>query len=74
VRDGDGVSLRWLEGERLAGAPVHGTGCALASAAAAHLARGAEVVEAVERARDFVARALARAFAAGSGARLLGLG
>jgi hydroxymethylpyrimidine/phosphomethylpyrimidine kinase len=74
VRGASGTVVRWLEGERIEGPPVHGTGCALASAVAAHLALGHELVDAVERARAFLRRALGRAFAAGAGARLLGLG
>jgi hydroxymethylpyrimidine/phosphomethylpyrimidine kinase len=66
-----GVAIRWLAGTRLAGGPVHGTGCALASAAAAGLALGQDLPEAVEAARAFVVRAIAGAEPAGAGARLL---
>ncbi len=71
--EGGGVVLRWLPGRRLDIGPVHGTGCALAAAAAAGLARGLGVEEAVAEARAFVAEAIARAELLGSGARLLGL-
>lgn len=70
-----GVSVEWLSGERVeapSGA-VHGTGCALSSAVCAGLARGLGLVEAVARARAFVAEALRRAEAPGRGAALLGL-
>lgn len=70
--DGGAVALRWLPGTRLDVGPVHGTGCALAAAATAGLARGLEVEEAVTAARAFVAEAIAHAESAGSGARLLG--
>jgi len=73
VREGGASAVRWLRGERVGGGPVHGTGCALASAAAAHLAGGRDVVAAVEAARSFVAASLRRAEAVGGGARLLGL-
>lgn len=63
--DGDPVDVLWqrgrlrdFRGRRLAGS-MHGTGCALASAAAALLARGATVEEAVLEARAHV-RALLR--------------
>jgi len=72
LREGDGVAVRWLAGERIPAGPVHGTGCALAAAAAAHLALGSDVAESVERARRFVAEGLRHAFAAGAGARFLG--
>ena len=70
---GDGVHLDWLPSERIPGDPVHGTGCALSSAVAAELARGAELVDAVSRARAFVRAAIARAQVVGQGTRLLGL-
>lgn len=63
LREGGSASFHWLPGERVPGADVHGTGCALASAVAAHLARGAELRDAVERARRFVAEAIRNASA-----------
>jgi hydroxymethylpyrimidine/phosphomethylpyrimidine kinase len=72
-READGVRLDWLAGERVAGAAVHGTGCALSSAIAAELAKGADLEEAVATARGFVRAALRRARSVGRGARILGL-
>ncbi len=72
-KDGDGVRVSWLTGTRIEGPPVHGTGCALASAVAACLALGAPLRAAVSRARELVAASYRRAFVAGQGARLLGL-
>jgi hydroxymethylpyrimidine/phosphomethylpyrimidine kinase len=74
VREGEGIAIRWLPGERLAGPPVHGTGCALSAAITAALASGADLEAAIARGRAFVAAALARAEAVGSGARLLAFG
>jgi hydroxymethylpyrimidine/phosphomethylpyrimidine kinase len=71
LRTGGSASFEWLAGERVETGPVHGTGCALSSAIAAHLARGAALGDAVGAARAFVARALRRARAGGSRARLL---
>lgn len=71
-RGASGHELRWLRAERLEGAPVHGTGCALAAAVAAGLALGGGLHECIERARAALATAYANAFVAGSGARLLG--
>ncbi|MFW5927315.1 MAG: bifunctional hydroxymethylpyrimidine kinase/phosphomethylpyrimidine kinase, partial [Wenzhouxiangella sp.] len=45
---------------RIGRAPVHGTGCALSAAITAHLARGAELEEAVETAIDWLQSLLAR--------------
>lgn len=53
----DGVTP--LRGPRVALAqPVHGTGCALSTAIACHLARGRELREACAEAKDFVAERL----------------
>ncbi|MEN8161015.1 MAG: bifunctional hydroxymethylpyrimidine kinase/phosphomethylpyrimidine kinase, partial [Myxococcota bacterium] len=73
-REEDGVAISWLPGERIEGAPVHGTGCALSAAIAAALARGEALERAVATGRAFVREAIARAEAVGGGARVLGLG
>jgi hydroxymethylpyrimidine kinase/phosphomethylpyrimidine kinase len=58
-----------LEGARLTeGEGVHGTGCALASAIATLLARGADLVEACQVAKAFVAERIARPAQPGRGA------
>jgi len=58
---------------RLPGPPVHGTGCALAAAITAHLARGAALTESVARAHAYVHKAIERAVATGKGARPVNL-
>jgi len=70
-REAAGTSICWLPGERIAGPPVHGTGCALAAAAAAGLAAGQGLDTAVQSARAFVAAGIRRAHAPGRGSRLL---
>lgn len=70
-REGDEILCEWLEGERLPGPSVHGTGCALSSAIAARLALGDTLREAVVFGRDFVRRAIANAHDFGNGARIL---
>jgi hydroxymethylpyrimidine kinase/phosphomethylpyrimidine kinase len=58
-----------LQAERLAGGEdVHGTGDALASAIAAHLACGRELVEACQLAKELVGRMIALAVQPGRGA------
>lgn len=52
-----GHKLR-LASERIASRNLHGTGCTLSSAIAAHLALGAELPEAVASARDYVIGAM----------------
>jgi hydroxymethylpyrimidine/phosphomethylpyrimidine kinase len=71
LREGGSVRFQWLEGERIDAGPVHGTGCALASAIAAGLARGETLTAAIAAARRFVADALRRSRGEGSRARLL---
>jgi len=57
---------RW---KRLPGS-YHGSGCTLASAAAAYLARGRDVPDAVREAQDFTWKALAAGFKSGAGQML----
>jgi hydroxymethylpyrimidine/phosphomethylpyrimidine kinase len=71
LREGGSASFDWLAGERIEGTPVHGTGCALASAIAAHLAKGATLRDAVDAARHFVAEGIRGAQAHGRRARFL---
>ncbi len=61
----------WLRGERTGTEPVRGTGCALSSAIAVHLARGTALEEAVREAKRFVQEAIASAISPGHGAALL---
>ncbi len=62
----DGVER--FEHQRLATRSTHGTGCTLASAAAAGLARGQALPEAVARARAYLYEALRTARGLGTGA------
>jgi hydroxymethylpyrimidine/phosphomethylpyrimidine kinase len=58
----------WMRGPRIASPNTHGTGCTLSSAIASHLALGATLPEAVQRAREFVRGALAAGAAVRTGA------
>jgi hydroxymethylpyrimidine/phosphomethylpyrimidine kinase len=55
ARGGDPL---WMHGPRIPSANTHGTGCTLSSAIASHLALGADLPTAVQRAREFVRGAL----------------
>jgi hydroxymethylpyrimidine/phosphomethylpyrimidine kinase len=58
-----------LRGPRVPGGEhVHGTGCALSSALAVHLARGASLIDACRAAKDFVAARIAHPARPGRGA------
>ncbi len=63
----DGTHTEWLRAPRYDNRHTHGTGCTLASAIASHLARGAEVPEAVRAAKEFVTGALQHGFPLGAG-------
>ncbi|MEU1279589.1 bifunctional hydroxymethylpyrimidine kinase/phosphomethylpyrimidine kinase [Streptomyces sp. NPDC005805] len=63
----DGTEEHWLRAPRLDNRHTHGTGCTLASAVAAGLARGLAVPEAVRAAKEYVTGAIAAGFALGAG-------
>ncbi len=54
----DGKSFIVLQGERIAGASMHGSGCVFSAAIAAHLARGDSLEGAVRAAKGVIVRAL----------------
>jgi hydroxymethylpyrimidine kinase/phosphomethylpyrimidine kinase len=64
----DGQSVRYLPAPKLATRNTHGTGCTLSAAIAAGLANGAELFEAVQRAKRYVGAALRLAPDLGHGA------
>jgi hydroxymethylpyrimidine/phosphomethylpyrimidine kinase len=55
------ADMEWLrmEGARIAGANIHGSGCTLSSAIAAHLALGMALPDAVIAGRDYTLQAIA---------------
>ncbi|MEU8776471.1 bifunctional hydroxymethylpyrimidine kinase/phosphomethylpyrimidine kinase [Streptomyces sp. NPDC048606] len=63
----DGATELWLRAPRHDNRHTHGTGCTLASAVAAGLARGLPVPEAVTEAKAYVTGAIAAGFALGGG-------
>jgi len=63
-----GTALHELSAPRLDRTNTHGTGCILASAIAVHLGRGEPLLNAVEKAKQFVSRAIAGGLAIGGGA------
>jgi hydroxymethylpyrimidine/phosphomethylpyrimidine kinase len=70
----DGEHTYRFAAPRLPGANTHGTGCTLASAIAAWLARGQDVPGAVARAKEFVTGAIRASFPLGSGTGPVGHG
>jgi hydroxymethylpyrimidine/phosphomethylpyrimidine kinase len=67
----DGTSVIEFSAPRSAHGAVHGTGCAFASAIAAGLALDDDLPAAVQRAKTYVAGAIAHSFEIGAGARML---
>ncbi|MGW2560019.1 bifunctional hydroxymethylpyrimidine kinase/phosphomethylpyrimidine kinase [Streptomyces sp. NPDC001514] len=63
----DGTEEHWLRAPRHDNRHTHGTGCTLASAVAAGLARGLSVPEAVRAAKEYVTGAIAAGFPLGGG-------
>jgi hydroxymethylpyrimidine/phosphomethylpyrimidine kinase len=63
----DGQRFQYFEGERIETKSLHGTGCTFASAIAAELAKGAEVTEAVRRAKAYITTAIRLAEPIGHG-------
>ena len=63
----DGSDEHWLRAPRHDNRHTHGTGCTLASAIAAQLAKGRSVPEAVADAKVYVTGAIAAGFALGGG-------
>jgi hydroxymethylpyrimidine/phosphomethylpyrimidine kinase len=63
----DGHRWHALDQARIASRNTHGTGCTFSAAIAAHLARGADFIEAVKRAKAYVAGAIAHGLPIGGG-------
>lgn len=67
ARGAQGGEPVWIEGLRVAGAGAHGSGCVLAAAVCAELARGMEPADACVAAKRFVTRAIEAGPVLGSG-------
>jgi hydroxymethylpyrimidine/phosphomethylpyrimidine kinase len=63
----DGHTIEHLQGERIETKSTHGTGCTFASAIAAELAKGADVRDAVRRAKVYISTAIRLAEPIGHG-------
>lgn len=63
----DGRDYYELAGERIASRNTHGTGCTLSAALATEIAGGASLLDAVTRAKDFVAAAIRSSIDLGHG-------
>lgn len=59
--------LKWFKGTRIDNPNTHGTGCTLSSAIASNLAKGFDLAESVQRAKDYISCALAAQLDLGKG-------
>lgn len=50
--------IQWFYGKRIQNSNTHGTGCTLSSAIASNLAKGYNLVESIQKAKDYVSDAL----------------
>ncbi|MGI9424057.1 MAG: bifunctional hydroxymethylpyrimidine kinase/phosphomethylpyrimidine kinase [Hyphomicrobiaceae bacterium] len=62
-----GGTVEWFDAPRIDTENTHGTGCTLAAAIAAGLARGQDIAQAVKAAKDFLTRAIQAGVALGIG-------
>ena len=67
----DGKRMERLEGRRLDVSTTHGSGCTFSAAATAMLAKGSELLEAVQAAKRYTAGCIEHAKEIGSGAKTL---
>jgi len=63
----DGRFFRMYKGEYIQTQNTHGTGCTLASAIAAHLAKGKPIADAIEAAKAYTTEAIRHGFTLGKG-------
>ncbi len=63
----DGETFQSFSASRIATKNTHGTGCTYSAAIAAYLARGFEVVEAIQRAKAYLTQAIRHSFTLGHG-------
>ncbi|MEK4969967.1 bifunctional hydroxymethylpyrimidine kinase/phosphomethylpyrimidine kinase [Cytobacillus sp. FSL R7-0696] len=63
----DGQSFNWFNGRRVETKNTHGTGCTLSSAIAAGLAKGEELIEAIQSAKNYISIAIEHSLALGHG-------
>jgi len=68
----DGSRMELLQSEVVATSNTHGTGCTFSAAICAYLARGAELLEAVRRAKTYITGALHHSLTIGQGSGPVG--
>lgn len=59
--------IHWLQGEKIANPNTHGTGCTLSSAIAVNLAKGRDILEAIEESKVYLTGAIKAGLDLGKG-------
>jgi len=67
----NGKVFKFFEAKRFPNKNVHGTGCALASAIAAELAKGISLITAIQRAKSFITGAITHSAQIGHGSHVI---
>ncbi len=67
----DGESFRFFEFKRIPGENVHGTGCTLASAIAAELAKGTPLINAIQKAKSYITNSILHSVNLGQGNQII---
>lgn len=67
----NGKNFRFFESKRIPDKNVHGTGCTLASAIAAELAKGVSLIRAIQNGKNFITRAIAHSIRIGNGSDII---
>lgn len=60
-------TYQWFEGKRINNPNTHGTGCTLSSAIASNLAKSFDLIDSVQRAKEYVSGALSDMLDLGQG-------
>lgn len=63
----DGEKFHWFPGKRIETKNTHGTGCTLASAVTANIAKGHTLIESVQLAKQYITMAITHSLAIGNG-------
>lgn len=63
----DGYTFQEFSGQRIKTKNTHGTGCTFASAIAANLARGEDIIKAIEKSKQYVTNAIRQTYQIGHG-------
>lgn len=67
----NGENFRFFESKRIPGENIHGTGCTMASAITAELAKGTTLIKAIEKAKSFITSSILHSINLGKGSKII---